>query len=194
RLGRAAQKQDLQGEGILLLRKAFDSSKAPDEYLRGYINATGCRRKYLNEVFGNKGKATAPAHCCDLCEPEIHQVSDTVVDTVSKKRYLIRTPEDVEEARKVIHDWRGMIYEYHAPGHRTFTRQYVMLDAAITRLSKNFAKVDSPESIAIIAHCQEFAPGCLQSLYDEIVVLNEWIDTKKSFRMSERPKQRKVPK
>ncbi|KAI7825317.1 P-loop containing nucleoside triphosphate hydrolase protein, partial [Gamsiella multidivaricata] len=65
RLGRAARDPKRQGLGILLVPPPSDETKYADEHLKEYIVTQKCRRKVLNDVYGNVHHPNE--NCCDLC-------------------------------------------------------------------------------------------------------------------------------
>ncbi|KAI8595781.1 P-loop containing nucleoside triphosphate hydrolase protein, partial [Dissophora ornata] len=66
RFGRAARNPTIEGHGLLLAPQTV-SSKIDNDLSR-YIQAEGCRRRVLNEIFGNEHRDND--RCCDKCNPE----------------------------------------------------------------------------------------------------------------------------
>jgi len=151
RLGRAARNPELQGLGILLVPHSFQAAKCPNPDLVRYITSEGCRRKVLNEAFGNEDILVE--NCCDVCHPAQEIPQDNVFkDHVERApRAPARSPEQKDKAKTKIREWRSMVFhrEYE-PRCDYFTEGLVLSDDAVEKLGEAFSKVSAAESIQTI--------------------------------------------
>ena len=121
RLGRAARDPGLQGLGLLLVPRTLASRRRPvnekkDPELTQYIETKDCRRRVLNNIFGNEHRNIA--NCCDICHPEpqaIVEIDEEERDGNLLKAASARVPsltaEEKDVARQAIRAWRLALFE-----------------------------------------------------------------------------------
>jgi RecQ family ATP-dependent DNA helicase len=180
RLGRAARNPQLHGLGLLLVPSGIQIT---DSDLERYINAEGCRREVLNEKYGNQNQPNVEiTDCCDNCHPSQETYSPLPIfkahnyPTNSAPK---RTPEQKEIARKAIQDWRRAEYDEVFKSVSDFlTVDCVMDDDTVKKLSENFVKITSPESIeAVLGSTWEpLDEQVTRRLADKLIGLNRVMD------------------
>ncbi|KAI8597099.1 hypothetical protein EDD21DRAFT_419037 [Dissophora ornata] len=108
-------------------------SHTMDKHLVQFIQAEGCRRRGLNEIFGNSHH-NYPS-CCDNCHPEPQGVVETVWTDAEANDGMAakatRTPCCTAEhraiAKKAIEDWRQTVLELeYLPESSYYTLEAVM--------------------------------------------------------------------
>ncbi|KAG0346486.1 hypothetical protein BGZ54_005214, partial [Gamsiella multidivaricata] len=183
RLDRVARDPKRQGLGILLTLPPPDGTKYADEHLKQYITTQECRRKVLNNVYGNMNHPNE--NCCDLCYPTQKssypqgQISFTELLTVyiPKIRVPMRTFEQKELAKEALRNWRVMAFKRDlAPLCDSFEPRCVMTDKMIQVLGEEFAKITTPADIRSIITWTSVVELQRQEVADILIKLNKDID------------------
>ncbi|KAG0009060.1 hypothetical protein BGZ82_004233 [Podila clonocystis] len=145
RLGRAARDHKLQGYGTLLATKHEGDL---DQDLFGYVNSVGCRRQYLNMIYGNRHHHTK--NCCDICNPEEVEIMPPKTTERKRREKCDDTEEKQVKARLIT--WRSQSYSLHYDYKDNLhdTVQSVMPDVVLERFIKNYRQITTLDSIKIV--------------------------------------------
>ncbi|KAF9111821.1 hypothetical protein BGX27_004400 [Mortierella sp. AM989] len=173
RFGRAAHNSKSQACGILMVSK-FDT-KSSDPSLEEYINTNGCRRKVLDSVFGNT--ASSNDNCCDNCHPVLeisHSPPNAIPkDQLPKYRVIVPTPEQKEDAKEKILEWRARALIEYRKRYRGFTAHVVLSENSVEKLANQFTKVTSLEALKSITGMEPLKEECFVELTEILMRMSE---------------------
>ena len=160
RLGRAARDGTSQGYGIFLVPRSapkpnLRKKKPPGQDLKdlvGLVDYPGCRRKYLNDFYGNN-HIPATGKCCDICCPdEVEDNDDSAItrpaDKPSKREKCDKN--EAEQVRNALIAWRQEMYEEHYSGRMHDTEETVMTDYMLNKAVKGHKNIIEAGSIDVL--------------------------------------------
>jgi RecQ family ATP-dependent DNA helicase len=198
RLGRAARDPNMQGIGLTIVPQnppqAFKDATNKDLY--AFLYTRTCRRKALDDIFGNKEREKVNANCCDnFCPekesmgiaytgPEIYQDADAKAVT---KRAPRRTEEEKDFARQAIEKWRTAVWERDFSSKSFFfpNPQFVMPDQVLKKLADNHAKIEVADSIDSFLAWGPPKSGYIQELTDVLKDVNRAITARQEEKVHE---------
>lgn len=147
RLGRAARTPGLQGYGVVFCSIKQQYAQHEDTQLHEFLTATTCRRKVLNNIFGNVHRDIIE-NCCDNCKLDL---SDAGLPKYNIRRIKPLPPirkgelldrEERAAVGKALKIWRKGVYE--EVGHITFLQfkpDVLLSDDCILKLIKRAPRI-----------------------------------------------------